>query len=349
MTCLILALTAVLALPAPGSVSEAAAPPEDQANRGTAQIRESMPSVLGGLAREGGRDYDDPAYGASTTYRGAAGTATLYVYDMGLDDIPEDIDAPVVRAAFESARAELQSAVDLGLYARVDEVSRDDLTFSAIWRHVRFLHAGYEVEVKPADGQPAERHATHIYLTAHRGQFVKLRFSCPADADAKDALEAVLGDISALIAVRDLQVGWVDEAAFRRSEPGIRLLARWLEANPGNPPNPVVVDAMTVVTAWLIGTPYVRLELDAAHLMSLQDGDCECRPFLTAMFTIGCGLHALEAPGADAAAVRLAGTQYMLRAHANLTKAGGGQSGCAALAPLAQANEAGTLSEELRK
>ncbi|MBK7670544.1 MAG: hypothetical protein IPJ24_03985 [bacterium] len=309
----------------------------------------SAPDTLAGLNRTDSKRFDDPAYGVSVTYAGDHGRATLYIYDPGMDAIPEDVDAPVVRDAFDSACESVKAGVRYGLFKRADLKSRDELEVTAVWRRLRLLHAEFEIETKASGGQPSQVQSSHVFLTAHRGEFLKVRLTCLPGEGATRLVEAIAKDLAAFAGARDLGAGWKSEADFRKSEPAVRLVGSWLESHPGNPPEGVHKSAMAFVTTWLIGTPYVRFELDAAHLTSLQDGDCECTPFLTTMYMIGCGLHALEAPGADAAAVRLAGTQYMLRAHANLAKVGGEQSGCAALAPLAQAKEAGTLAEELRQ
>ncbi|MBK7047191.1 MAG: hypothetical protein IPH48_11940 [bacterium] len=309
----------------------------------------SAPDTLAGLNRTDSKRFDDPAYGVSITYAGDHGRATLYIYDAGMDAIPEDVDAPVVREAFDSACESVKAGVGYGLFKRADLKSRDELEVTAVWRRLRLLHAEFEIETKASGGQPSQVQSSHVFLTSHRGEFLKVRLTCLPGEGATRLVEAIAKDLAAFAGARDLGAGWKSEADFRKSEPAVRLVGSWLESHPGNPPEGVHKSAMAFVTAWLIGTPYVQLELDAAHLTSLQDGDCECTPFLTTMYMIGCGLHALEAPGADAAAVRLAGTQYMLRAHANLAKAGGEQSGCAALAPLAQANEAGMLAELLRQ
>jgi hypothetical protein len=298
----------------------------------------TAPDTLAGLDRTDSKRFDDPAYGVSITYAGDHGRATLYIYDPVMDAIPEDVDAPVVREAFDSACESVKAGVGYGLFKRADLKTR-----------LRLLHAEFEIETKASGGQPSQVQSSHVFLTSHRGDFLKVRLTCLPGEGATRLVEAIAKDLAAFAGARDLDAGWKSEADFRKSEPAVRLVGSWLESHPGNPPEGVHKSAMAFVTTWLIGTPYVRFELDAAHLTPLQDGDCECTPFLTTMYMIGCGLHALEAPGADAAAVRLAGTQYMLRAHANLAKAGGEQSGCAALAPLAQANEAGTLAEVLRQ
>ncbi len=309
----------------------------------------SAPETLAGLNRTDSKRFDDPAYGVSITYAGDHGRATLYIYDAGMDAIPEDVDAPVVREAFDSACESVKAGVGYGLFKRADLKSRDELEVTAVWRRLRLLHAEFEIETKASGGQPSQVQSSHVFLTSHRGEFLKVRLTCLPGEGATRLVEAIAKDLAAFAGARDLGAGWKSEADFRKSEPAVRLVGSWLESHPGNPPEGVHKSAMAFVTAWLIGTPYVQLELDTAHLTSLQDGDCECTPFLTTMYMIGCGLHVLEAPGADAAAVRLAGTQYMLRAHANLAKAGGELSGCAALAPLVQANDAGTLAEVLRQ
>lgn len=307
------------------------------------------PDTLAGLNRTDSTRYDDPAYGVSIAYAGDHGRATLYIYDMGLDAIPEDVDAPVVRDAFASACESVTAGVSFGRVNRADLKARDVLDVTVAWRRLRLLHAEFEIETKASGGRPAQVQSSHVFLTSHRGEILKARLTCLPGEGAARLVEVLAGDLAAFAGARDVGVGWESEADFRRSEPAVRLVGRWLESHPSFPPTDVAREAMFFVTAWLAGTPYVRLELDASHLLALPEGDCACTPFLTTMYMIGCGLHVLDAPGAGPAAVRLAGTEYMLRAYSEVAAAGGEQSGCAALAPLVEAAAAGTLEEALRR
>src|SRR5215468_5314654 len=61
----------------------------------------TFPASLLDLKRISVRDYENPGLGFSIGYQSAAITATVYVYDRSIRNIPTGIDSPEVRAEFD--------------------------------------------------------------------------------------------------------------------------------------------------------------------------------------------------------------------------------------------------------
>ncbi len=309
-----------------------------------------FPDVIGALSRRGTRKFADSARGVGAWYEGKGEEASIIVYDIGISDIPDDIDVAVVGAEFETARHDFEAGVGKGLYKSLKNLGHGEIAARLPWREVRFLDAVYEVEVPPSPGEISGLLSFHVYLTAHDGVFIKLFHKQPVGPDAAEHAQDFLEAFAGGLALRDFDSDWKSEEDFRRAEPLIRDVAQWLVDDPVYPPDDLRRITAARVSKWVYKVPYLSVPLEPEHLQRLaQEGICECEDFLVVMFTIGCGLRAMDAPEADPAQIRVAGTEFVLRAYAKLVAKGSKFTACPGLAPLISAAEAGTLAAALQE
>ena len=165
-----------------------------------------LPAILTGLERGDLTDYEasTPGLGYSVAYRGGPVVATLYIYDLGLDEIPEGPKSKVVEEAYLGA---VGDAVNSSQYEEVDVLSQ---TYSGSEPHgPEFLHAAIAALEKSSLGYRAVM--THVFVTGHKNKFVKIRASVSGDAPEKNRVpESFAAELATLFRA-DIAAGSADE------------------------------------------------------------------------------------------------------------------------------------------
>jgi hypothetical protein len=136
-----------------------------------------LPDRIGPMRLDGEpHRYEDPRLGSSYQYSGGGLSFTLYVYDLGVRDIPDGGNTRLSCEAFEGAKADVERAgySDVRLkseqLARLDPAAETPLAREAIFEYTRA-------------NQPQ---VSYIWLTSAGKVFVKARFSM--DAKLRDEM-----------------------------------------------------------------------------------------------------------------------------------------------------------------
>ena len=127
-----------------------------------------LPDRIGPMRLEGTpHKYEDPRLGSSYQYSGGGLSLTLYVYDLGIKDIPDGGDTPIACQGFEAAKNDVQHAgyenvrLKSQQLARMDPLAVTPLAREAVYEYTRA-------------GQAT---VSYIWLTGAAKQIVKARFS----------------------------------------------------------------------------------------------------------------------------------------------------------------------------
>ncbi len=114
--------------------------------------------------------FERPELGVSHGYRFAArgGQATVFVYDDGIEHIPDDVEAEVVSAQFKRAQAEIDYAGQRGMYKEVALQGERRVQVGA----QEMLHAHYRLVMPNGVALGSD-----IYLFTFGGRFLKVRVS----------------------------------------------------------------------------------------------------------------------------------------------------------------------------
>lgn len=132
------------------------------------------------------RDYEasNPGLGFSAGYRHRNAVSTLYIYDLGLKSVPDDISSPVVSRQFAQARSDIAvaqaGAAALG--------STGQLTLADARNRPRLTCEGFEL--KRADQPPV---TTYLCLGVVDGKFFKVRMTTRQHEGAQDELRRFVG------------------------------------------------------------------------------------------------------------------------------------------------------------
>jgi hypothetical protein len=136
------------------------------------------------------REYEQtsPGLGYSVGYRGANQTSTVYIYDMRQSAIPDDLQAPIVKAQFEQAKGDIFGAGRQGLFTKVE--AKEDWGVADARGRTRFTCTAF---VLAARDRPGELDS-HVCLGVVNNKFFKFRITGSqrpgATEDAKAFVEA---------------------------------------------------------------------------------------------------------------------------------------------------------------
>jgi hypothetical protein len=112
------------------------------------EIIDVLPVSIGGLSGGKIRSYSEEKYGISRSYflsaNGSSVCATVYVYDMGIGQIPSGVDSGNTQAAFKNSKLEIKYIEKKGSYENVklvEETKRNTIIHEN--RSVQSLSARY--------------------------------------------------------------------------------------------------------------------------------------------------------------------------------------------------------------
>ena len=122
--------------------------------------------------------------------------ATIYVYDRGIQKIPDDLSG-VVETEFKETKDSLYRLVQMGLYKSVKEVKSETSTLGGAKGKVKALHAIFIMKMKGTDT------ISEIYLFSYKNYFVNITLTQPkavAGEELKKELENFVAAMDTLFA-----------------------------------------------------------------------------------------------------------------------------------------------------
>jgi hypothetical protein len=136
--------------------------------------------------------YPDDRLGVSIGYRlSDFGTLTLYLYDLGIPDIPDGPDSMLAGQAFDGAERDVVRGASERFGGGFGRVSADGATLPPRAAVPGFRMGAYEY---PFSGKSGTPDISWLLVTGVRGKFLKIRYSCPATRreDCARSLDAFL-------------------------------------------------------------------------------------------------------------------------------------------------------------
>jgi hypothetical protein len=131
-----------------------------------------------GWEREEIQKYPSEELGFSVNYESIeGGRVTIYVYNGGKRNIPDDLSDKILKNELNTARNEIRRVADMGLYQDVKELKNDTVTLGGANGKVKALRTLYNFS---ANGRNL---TSEIYMFAHRNRFIKIRATRPRDKD----------------------------------------------------------------------------------------------------------------------------------------------------------------------
>ena len=139
---------------------------------------------MGGLVHAGTELYDDPGLGVKLRYVSLDESTTLkadtYLYDLGLDSVPDDILAPEVEEFFQQSCAEVVAASEQGFYLDFEIRASRFLHLPDDSPVPLFLWATFYYRQQPGAITSYEGFRySHLALRTDRNHINKVRFTYP--------------------------------------------------------------------------------------------------------------------------------------------------------------------------
>jgi hypothetical protein len=168
---------------------------------------ESVPQMLGSLAFAGFELYADPGAGVRLRYERLMTKADVYLYNLGLENIPEDIHSEAVQMGFDHACFEISHALEIGDYLEYADISNGELCIPETLPTPNYIWCAFSYRQAAGVNTSFDglRHS-HLLLRSRAGHFVKIRYTYPVElADVEEAEAPVfVQDLeSALVALRN--------------------------------------------------------------------------------------------------------------------------------------------------
>jgi hypothetical protein len=153
--------------------------------------------MLGKWKRGQDRDYG-PGWGVSIAYYSSPPggvTATIYIYDLGLKDIPTGTTSQVVKDAVAETKREIDEAMQQrGGSAR--ELAEGEVSLGAAPDALKALRVSFAVV-----NQAGQEETSDAYLTGYKNQLLKLRLTYPKErlVEHQAQIKSLLSDLDALL------------------------------------------------------------------------------------------------------------------------------------------------------
>jgi hypothetical protein len=157
----------------------------------------TFPPTLGKWKRGQDRDYG-PGWGVSIAYHSpppGGVTASIFIYNLGLKDIPTGPSSQVVKDAFAETKREVDEAMQQrGGSAR--QLAEGEALLGATPDSLKALRVSFAIVYK--DGY---EETSDAYLTGYKNQLLKLRLTYPKEhrAEHEAQIKTLLSDLDDLL------------------------------------------------------------------------------------------------------------------------------------------------------
>ena len=127
-----------------------------------------FPDKLAGVPFQGIIDYEQkhPGWGKDYKYSKAHVSFDIYIYNAGIEVIPDGIESNEIYYAFQDSKKDIQLSVKNGEFAAAQLINEDVITAGA----VKLLHAHYRIEWSKSSGY------LHILMTGFKNQIIKVYY-----------------------------------------------------------------------------------------------------------------------------------------------------------------------------
>jgi len=140
--------------------------------------------------------YPSPELGYSVTYQSTeGGRVTVYVYNAGLKNIPNDVNDRIIKNEIERAKNEIIQIGKAGYYDDVKEVKSETVTLGGKDGRIKALRSLFYFKVR------GEAMDSEIYIFGYKNNFIKIRSTRPkTEGAANAALAELLAEIDKMFA-----------------------------------------------------------------------------------------------------------------------------------------------------
>jgi len=139
-----------------------------------------IPDKVGGLAHAAPFDFEktNPGLGYSIEFLRPGWRIDVYIYDMRMKSIPDDLDSEVIKKQFAQATDDIFALEKRGTYAKV--TAKGDYSIER-GGQTRFLCSAFSY----VHTQSAVTVDSYLCLTSWKNKFFKIRMTTPQNGDSR--------------------------------------------------------------------------------------------------------------------------------------------------------------------
>lgn len=132
-----------------------------------------FPDSVEGIIRGNVKDFEgtNPGLGVSVPYDRPGITATVYIYNLGLRSIPNDLSSPILKNHFAQVMQDIYEVEKRGYYKFVKKTAEGITFLRADKTGPQALSASFSYV------QNGVERLSKVYLLGHKQHFVKIRFT----------------------------------------------------------------------------------------------------------------------------------------------------------------------------
>lgn len=147
--------------------------PPKSASPASQELKIEFPDIDGWKKSEITR-YPIPELGYSINYDSEdAGRVTIYVYNMGLKEIPSDVNNTMLKNEIARVKNEVKTVGNMGYYTNLKEVKDETITLGGNAGKIKALRTVFSYNLQ---GKPV---VSEAYILGHKNHFIKIRATYP--------------------------------------------------------------------------------------------------------------------------------------------------------------------------
>ena len=157
----------------------------------------TFPDSVDGIIKGNVKDFEgtSPGLGVSVSYDRPGITVTVYVYNLRLKSIPDDLSSPVLKNHFAQVMNDIYEVEKRGYYKFVKKTAEGITFLRADKTGPQALSASFSYVQNGVD------RLSKLYLLGHKNHFVKIRFTYDksVQAQTEEKLTAFLNAMANMI------------------------------------------------------------------------------------------------------------------------------------------------------
>ena len=157
----------------------------------------TFPDSVDGIIKGNVKDFEgtNPGLGVSVSYDRPGITVTVYVYNLRLKSIPNDLSSPTLKNHFAQVMNDIYQVEKLGYYKSVKKTAEGITFLRADKTGPQALSASFSYI------QSGTERLSRVYLLGHKQHFFKIRFTYDkaVQAQAEEKLTAFLNAMADMI------------------------------------------------------------------------------------------------------------------------------------------------------
>lgn len=158
-----------------------------------------FPDRLAGLDKVRVTDYekDYPGLGLSVGYNAPGRTLTIYLYNMGMNSVPDDVTSPVLRQQFEQAANDIARVAEMGEYQNLRRLNEDEIVSISSNTGRKALSASFSFFQKNA----GKDRLSKLYLMGYKNHFLKIPYTYDKDmqSEGEETFRKFLNELAKML------------------------------------------------------------------------------------------------------------------------------------------------------